>query len=105
MPLSSLGERELDVMMVLWDVGAAPVSTVRHRLAAPLAYTTVLTVLRNLETKGYVAHTSAGRSHVFTPCVKRESVQRAALERVLNRYFARSPAALTRMLRRIRSLV
>ena len=44
-----LGDRELDVMGVLWDLGSGTVAEVRDRLPADLAYTTVLTILRNLE--------------------------------------------------------
>ena len=44
-----LGDRELDVMGVLWDIGSGTVAEVRDRLPATLAYTTVLTVLRTLE--------------------------------------------------------
>ena len=49
----SFTERELDVMGVLWEEGSATVAEVRERLADDLAYTTVLTVLRTLEEKGY----------------------------------------------------
>src|SRR4029078_12810500 len=53
-----LGDRELDVMGVLWDLGSGTVSEVRERLPADLAYTTVLTILRNLEAKELVRHTA-----------------------------------------------
>ncbi len=52
----SFTDRELDVMAVLWDLGTATVTEVRDRLRDDLAYTTVLTVLRTLEQKGYVGH-------------------------------------------------
>ena len=67
-------DRELDVMSVLWDLGDATVTEVRQRLADKLAYTTVLTVLRTLEQKGYVDHTGEGRAHRYHPLVKREAV-------------------------------
>jgi predicted transcriptional regulator len=51
-----LGDRELDVMGVLWDLGSGTVTEVRDKLPADLAYTTVLTILRNLEAKGFVDH-------------------------------------------------
>src|SRR5256885_651074 len=49
-------------MNVLWDAGSATVAEVRERLSDDLAYTTVLTVLRTLDQKGYVAHIGAGRA-------------------------------------------
>src|SRR5438552_1772210 len=58
-------------MNVLWDAGSATVAEVRERLSDDLAYTTVLTVLRTLEQKGYVGHTGEGRAHRYRPLVKR----------------------------------
>src|ERR1700754_4919306 len=58
----SLGDRELDVMAVLWELGDGTVAEVRDKLPADLAYTTVLTILRKLETKGLVRHKGARRT-------------------------------------------
>ena len=58
-----LGDRELDVMGVLWELRSGTVAEVRERLPAELAYTTVLTILRNLEEKGFVSHEVEGRAH------------------------------------------
>ena len=87
-------DRELDVMSVLWDLGDATVTEVRERLADKLAYTTVLTVLRTLEQKGYVDHTGEGRAHRYRPLVKREAAGRNALRRLLDKVFQGSPELL-----------
>ena len=87
-------DRELDVMSVLWDLGDATVTEVRERLTDNLAYTTVLTVLRTLEHKGYVAHTGEGRAHRYRPLVKREAAGRNALRRLLEKVFQGSPELL-----------
>ena len=87
-------DRELDVMSVLWDLGDATVTEVRERLADDLAYTTVLTVLRTLEHKGYVEHTGEGRAHRYHPLVKREVAGRNALRRLLDKVFQGSPELL-----------
>jgi predicted transcriptional regulator len=87
-------DRELDVMSVLWDLGDATVAEVRERLADELAYTTVLTVLRTLEQKGYVGHTGDGRAHRYHPLVKREAAGRNALRRLLDKVFQGSPELL-----------
>ena len=83
----SFTDRELDVMSVLWDAGSATVAEVRDRLSDDLAYTTVLTVLRTLEQKGYVGHTGEGRAHRYHPLVKRAAAGRSALRRLLNKVF------------------
>lgn len=90
----SFTERELDVMSVLWDVGPATVAEVRKRIADQLAYTTVLTILRTLETKGYVSHTEEGRAHRYKPLVKREAAGRTALRRLVDKVFDGSPELL-----------
>ena len=87
-------ERELDVMGVLWEVGDATVAEVRHRLADELAYTTVLTVLRTLEEKGYVAHEEEGKAYRYRPLVAREAAGKSALKRLLRKVFRGSPELL-----------
>jgi BlaI family transcriptional regulator, penicillinase repressor len=87
-------DRELDVMSVLWDLGSATVAQVRERLSDPLAYTTVLTVLRTLERKCYVSHTGEGRAHRYHPLVKREAAGRSALRRLVDKVFDGSSAML-----------
>jgi predicted transcriptional regulator len=90
----SFTDRELDVMAVLWELGSATVPEVRERIADPLAYTTVQTVLRTLEDKGYVGHEEDGRFHRYHPLVDRERAGRGALSRVLWKVFAGSPELL-----------
>ena len=87
-------DRELDVMSVLWDLDSATVAEVRERLTDDLAYTTVLTVLRTLEQKGYVGHTGEGRAHRYRPLVKREAAGRSALRRLVDKVFDGSPEML-----------
>ena len=86
--------RELDVMTVLWDLESATVSEVRSKLKDELAYTTVLTVLRILEQKGYVKHEEDGRAHRYVPLVKRESAGTSALKRLVDTVFQGSPELL-----------
>ncbi len=86
--------RELDVMTVLWDRGPSTVSEVRKALTDDLAYTTVLTVLRVLEEKGYAGHTAEGRAHRFTPLVERDAAGASALRRITDRLFSGSPELL-----------
>ena len=86
--------RELDVMAVLWELGSATVADVRKRLPDELAYTTVLTILRTLEEKGYVEHTGEGRAYHYRPLVKREAARKSAVRRLLDTMFQGSPELL-----------
>lgn len=90
----SFTDREMDVMVVLWERGTATVAEVKGALADDLAYTTVLTVLRVLEEKGHVAHTEEGRAHRYHPLVERQAAGTSALRRLTTKLFRGSPELL-----------
>ncbi len=92
------GDRELDVMGVLWDLGSGTVTEVRDKLPADLAYTTVLTILRNLEVKELVNHTTEGKAHRYFPRVARKAARRSALTRMVDKLFHGSPGQLVAQL-------
>ena len=100
----SFTDRELDVMAVLWQRGPSTVAEVREALEDALAYTTVLTVLRTLEDKGYVGHEEEGRAYRYFAAVEREAAGESALRRVLGKLFAGSPELLLTQLVRERGL-
>ena len=87
-------ERELDVMHVLWEHGASTVAEVQESLADELAYTTVLTMLRTLEEKGYVAHEEEGRAYRYYPLVERSEAGASAVRRLMRKLFRGSPELL-----------
>lgn len=89
-----LGDRELDVMGVLWELESGTVAEVRDALPADLAYTTVLTILRNLEEKGFVSREAEGRAHRYFPRVARVTARRTALARLIDKLFHGSPERL-----------
>jgi len=86
----SFTERELDVMAVLWERGSGTVGEVRDALADEFARTTVLTVLRTLQDKGYVRPVVEGKAHRYVPTVKPEAAGKTALRRILDTMFAGS---------------
>jgi BlaI family penicillinase repressor len=81
-------------MGVLWDRGPSTVAEVRRALDDELAYTTVLTVLRILEDKGHVGHTTEGRAHRYRPLVERAAAGDSALRRLTRKLFSGSPELL-----------
>jgi BlaI family transcriptional regulator, penicillinase repressor len=91
---TSLGDRELDVMAVLWEIGSGTVAEVRERLSDAVAYTTVLTIMRNLEAKRFVTREEEGRAHRYYPRVQQKTAQRNALSRLVSELFQGSPHAL-----------
>jgi BlaI family transcriptional regulator, penicillinase repressor len=95
-PSLTLTEAELPVMEALWEKRSATVNEVAEGLPKdkPVAYNTVLTLLRILERKGYVRHTKDGRAFVYQPVVDRGQASRSAVRQLLSRFFHDSPELL-----------
>jgi predicted transcriptional regulator len=93
---SHLTDAELRLMEVLWRKGTATVSEVVEGLpkSVPLAYSTVLTTLRILETKGYLRHVKDGRAFVYQPLVARGQAQESAVKHLVRHFFEGSPELL-----------
>jgi len=89
-------DAELRLMEVLWNKGSATVSDVLEGLKTKpaLAYSTVITTLRILETKGYVSHTKEGRAFTYQPLIGRDEARQSALTHLLQRLFEGSPELL-----------
>lgn len=89
-----LAEREAELMEVLWERGPSTVAQVQESLEDTLAYTTVLTVLRKLEAKGYVRHQEEGRAHRFEAAVPRDAARRSAVRDLARKLFKGSTELL-----------
>jgi BlaI family penicillinase repressor len=89
-----LADREAEFMEVLWKLGPSTVAEVRKQLPDKLAYTTVLTILRNLEAKGYVGHDAEGRAHRYAPLVARDAARNSALKDLAAKFFGGSTELL-----------
>lgn len=90
----NLTDREAELMDVLWEHGPSTVAQARARLEDELAYTTVLTMLRTLEAKGYVRHEAEGRAHRYVAVIAREAARRSALRHLASKLFKGSPHLL-----------
>lgn len=82
-----LTDREAEIMDVLWKNGPSLVTEVRDQLPEEFAYTTVLSVLRTLEAKGYVDHKSEGRGHRYFATVQQRAARRSALHHLTSKLF------------------
>ena len=89
-----LADREAEIMEVLWDHGPSTVTEVKERVVDELAYTTVLTILRNLEGKGYVTHDPEGKAHRYSALIQRDAARRSALRAMADKFFKGSTAML-----------
>lgn len=95
-----LTEAEQRVMRVLWSKGEASVRDVADALSDsyPLAYTTVLTMLRILTDKDYVEARQDGRAFIYKATVSRAEARTRALRKLASTFFEGSPTALAQHL-------
>lgn len=89
---NTLTEAELRLMRLLWRMGECSVQDMVSAMpeAERLAYTSVLTTIRILETKGYVEHRQEGRAFLYTATVAEQDAQQSEVRHVMNRFFDNS---------------
>ena len=82
-----LSRRERQIMDVLFARGRATGQEIQEGLADQPNYSSVRTILRVLERKGYVRHVEQGLRYVYEPTVPREAASRSALQRIIRTFF------------------
>jgi BlaI family penicillinase repressor len=92
----ALTDAEADVMAVLWRLRRASVGDVVAGInkTRAVTYSTVQTMLRILETKGYVTHDKVARAFVYEPVIDERQARRRALRHLVRRLFEGSPSLL-----------
>jgi predicted transcriptional regulator len=91
-------------MRVLWDGGPASATQIRESLADGAHDSSVRTMLRILEQKGYLRHESVGKAHVYFPSVREDKAQTTAMHDLLHRFFGGSAKSLVLRLMEDREL-
>ena len=86
-PYESLGRRERQIMDVLFREGEATAAEVQASLSDPPSYSSVRSMLRLLETKGFVAHEWDGPRHVYRPTANPTQLRRSAARHMLRTFF------------------
>jgi predicted transcriptional regulator len=97
---------ELEMMNIIWRFGPCSVQQVLEQLlpTRELAYTSVSTIVRILEQKGYVTSSKEGRGHLYEAAVSKEEYQRSTVQRMVTSVFDNTPALLVRRLLDTQSL-
>jgi len=89
--MKELTKAEEQVMQALWSIDSGFLKEIIEALPLPRpAYTTVSTVIRILETKGFVEHVEYGKTHKYFPKVKKEDYANDFLSNFVNDYFENS---------------
>ena len=91
MEIKELTKAEEQIMQVLWDLEKGFVKDVVDQLPEPKpAYNTVSTIIRILETKGFIDHEAFGKSHRYFPSISIGEYRSFATEKLLSGYFDNS---------------
>jgi predicted transcriptional regulator len=91
---SELGELERDILSIVWSRPQITAEQVREALDRPLKDSTIRTVLRRLEEKGYLAHSVENRTFVYQPAESRQRVAGRAVKRIVDWFCEGSVEAL-----------
>lgn len=96
----NISPAEMEVLHLLWALKEATVNDVHAKLPPErnVAYCTVQTLLRRLESKGYVDHHKQGKAYVFTPQVRKDDVLKASVGDFVERIFGGDPIPLIQYL-------
>lgn len=91
-----LGRLELQIMNVVWSKGKATVHEVRDELSRGRrpAYSTILTMMRKLEAKGYLKHEIDDRTYVYESAISRKTVRQSLAGDLIDRLFEGSSSLL-----------
>jgi predicted transcriptional regulator len=86
--MQKLTKAEEEVMLILWELEEATVRDVIKKLEEPdTPYTTVSTVIRVLEKKGFIKHRAIGTTYLYSHNIKKEEYMNQSLSRFMNKYF------------------
>ncbi|SNR28008.1 Predicted transcriptional regulator [Maribacter sedimenticola] len=86
--MKQLTKAEEEVMQILWQLGKGNVASIIEKLPEPKpAYNTISTIVRILESKGFVDHEQAGRGHIYFPLVKKTDYSNQSITQLVDNYF------------------
>lgn len=104
--LTPLGETEMEVLHHVWALGDASVSQVRDRILRErkVAYTTIMTVMKNLADKGFLKYRKQGASYIYSAAIAPEHVKKNLIDKLVENAFNGSPGELVLALVKSESL-
>jgi BlaI family transcriptional regulator, penicillinase repressor len=89
--MKELTRAEEQVMQILWELQKGFVKDIAEKFEEPKpAYTTISTIIRILETKGFVGHKAYGKTHEYFPLVGKEEYTKAFMGSMVKNYFSNS---------------
>ncbi len=98
--LTPMGETEMEILQLVWGRGESTVADIQEEIMKKrkVAYTTVMTIMKNLADKGYLTFRKEGLTYIYSPKKPEEDVKSSLLEAILNKVFKGSPTELVQTL-------
>ena len=98
-PLPTLTKAEEEVMHIIWRLGRCLVRDVIEQLGDPdMPHSTISSVVRILEKKGFVDHKAYGKTHEYFPIITKEEYAKHDVTSLMDKYFSGSPKKLVSFL-------
>lgn len=89
--MEKLTAKEEEIMQILWDLKRAVVRDILEKLPSPgPPYTTISSIVRILEKKGFVGHKPYGKTHEYFPLISKVEYRKKSFQRLLHHYFDNS---------------
>jgi predicted transcriptional regulator len=86
--MKQLTKAEEEVMIVLWELEKCNVASIIEKLPDPKpAYNTVSTIVRILESKGFVDHEQLGKGYLYFPLVMKSDYSNQSINKLVDGYF------------------
>lgn len=93
--MNMMTDKEEQIMQILWQLEKAFVKEIREQMEKPQPpVTTISSIVRKLEEKGYVGHDSFGKAHRYFPILKKEDYRKKSMKKLMLQYFEGSPEQL-----------
>jgi predicted transcriptional regulator len=98
-PLQTLTKAEEEVMHIIWQLGRCLVRDIIDKLGDPdMPHSTISSVVRILEKKGFVGHKAYGKTHEYFPVITKEEYAQHGVKSLMEKYFSGSPKKLVSFL-------
>ena len=93
--ISRLTKVEEDIMHIIWDLERCLVKDIIDKMGqSDVPHSTVASVVRILEKKGFVDHKAYGRTHEYFPIISKEDYAQQGVSTMVDKYFSKSPSKL-----------
>ncbi len=97
--MKKLTPAEEQIMKIIWDIAPCSVGQIIDKMGSPRPpHSTISSLVRILDQKGFITHEAYGRTFVYRPVVKKSTYLKSSLKDLVRNYFSDSPAQLVSFL-------